>query len=98
VLLDRLGPQHAAVGLALDVVARGFGYAILIQRPAVDRTYEGLPVVVREITPASPGGGVRMIWPRGVRLSDRAAAMVAFATEHARDIDPRMRRQALGLP
>jgi hypothetical protein len=33
-----------------------------------------------------------MIWPRHVRLSDRAAALVAFATEHAHDIDPRMRR------
>jgi hypothetical protein len=38
-----------------------------------------------------------MIWPRRVRLSDRAAAMVAFATEHARDLDPRMRRTSLGL-
>lgn len=84
--------------LTRSLVARGFGYAVLIQRPAVDHTYEGLPVVVREITPASPSGGVRMIWPRGVRLSDRAAAMVTFASEHAHDLDPRIRRQALGLP
>ena len=45
-----------------------------------------------------PAGLRSEIWPRQVRLSDRAAALVAFATEHARDLDPRMRRQALGLP
>ncbi|MEU1984538.1 LysR substrate-binding domain-containing protein [Nocardia sp. NPDC019395] len=84
--------------LTRSLVARGFGYAVLIQRPAVDHTYEGRPVMVREITPADPSGGVRMIWPRGVRLSDRAAAMVAFATQHAHDLDPRIRRRALGLP
>jgi len=94
----RIARRTSDFELTRSLVARGFGYAILIQRPAVDRTYEGLPVVVREITPASPSGGVRMIWPRGVRLSDRAAAMVAFATEHACDLDPRMRRQASRLP
>jgi len=35
-----------------------------------------------------------MIWPQRVRLSDRAAAVVAFATEHAHDLDPRRRRAA----
>ena len=83
--------------LTRALVARGFGYSILIQRPAVDRSYEGLPLVVREITPDDPSGNVLMIWPRHVRLSDRAAALVAFATEHAHDIDPRMRRMAPGL-
>ena len=54
-------------------------------------------MVVREITPASPAGGVRMLWPRHVRLSDRAAALVAFAAEHAYDFDPRTRRKAADL-
>jgi DNA-binding transcriptional LysR family regulator len=80
--------------LTRSLVARGFGYAILIQRPAVDRSYEGLPLAVREITPTNPSGGVLMIWPQRVRLSDRAAAVVAFATEHAHDLDPRRRRAA----
>jgi DNA-binding transcriptional LysR family regulator len=93
----RITQRTSDFELTRSLVARGFGYAILIQRPAVDRTYEGLPVVVREITPTSPSGGVRMIWPRQVRLSDRAAAVVAFTTEHAPDIDPRMRRKALDL-
>ena len=89
----RIAHRTSDFELTRSLVARGFGYSILIQRPAVDRSYEGLPVAVREITPASPSGGVRMIWPRGVRLSDRAAAMVAFATEHARDLDPRVKRE-----
>ncbi|MDI9933206.1 LysR family transcriptional regulator [Rhodococcus sp. IEGM 1354] len=83
--------------LTRSLVARGFGFAILIQRPAIDNTYEGLPVAVREITPANPSSGVRMMWPRGVQLSDRASAVVAFATEHAHDLDPRTRRRRLGL-
>lgn len=52
-------------------------------------------MVVREITPAGPSRGVRMIWPREVRLSDRATALIAFATEHARDLDPRVRRSSV---
>jgi DNA-binding transcriptional LysR family regulator len=95
-LTPRIAHRTSDFELTRSLVARGFGYAVLIQRPAVDRTYEGLPVVVREITPAGPSGGVRMIWPRNVRLSDRSAAMVTFATEHARDMDPRMQRRALG--
>jgi DNA-binding transcriptional LysR family regulator len=92
----RISHRTSDFELTRSLVARGFGYAILIQRPAVDHTYEGLPVVVREITPATQSGGVRMIWPREVRLSDRAAAVVAFATQHASDLDPRTRRAALG--
>ena len=90
----RIAQRTSDFELTRALVARGFGYAILIQRPTVDRSYEGLPVVVREITPANPSGGVRMIWPWQVRLSDRAAAMVAFAAKHARDLDPRERREA----
>jgi DNA-binding transcriptional LysR family regulator len=89
----RIAHRTSDFELTRSLVARGFGYSVLIQRPAVDRSYEGRPVVVREITPAGPSGGVRMIWSRQVRLSDRAAAMVAFATEHASDLDPRVRRR-----
>ena len=83
--------------LTRSLVARGFGYTVLVQRPAVDRSYEGLPVVVREITPEGPSGSVRMLWPHHIRLSNRAAALVAFASEHAHDIDPRT-RHGVGPP
>jgi DNA-binding transcriptional LysR family regulator len=94
-ITPRVAQRTSDFELTRSLVARGFGYSILIQRPALDRSYEGLPLVVREITPADPSGNVLMIWPRHIRLSDRAAALVAFATEHARELDPRIRRQAL---
>ena len=96
-LIPRIAQRTSDFELTRSLVARGFGYAILIQRPAIDHTYEGLPVVVREIEPASPSGGVRVMWPHGVQLSDRASALVAFAKEHASDLDPRTRRRGTGL-
>ena len=80
--------------LTRSLVARGFGYSVLVQRPAVDFSYEGLPLVAREITPEVPSVGVRMIWPTDVRLSQRAQAMVAYAADHARHADRRQR----GIP
>jgi DNA-binding transcriptional LysR family regulator len=91
-ITPRVAQRTSDYELTRALVARGFGYSLLIQRPAVDRSYAGLPLITREITPADPSGNVLMIWPRHVRLSDRAAALIAFATEHAHDIDPRMRR------
>jgi DNA-binding transcriptional LysR family regulator len=90
----RVAQRTSDYELTRALVARGFGFSILIQRPAVDRSYEGLPLTVREITPADPSGGVRMIWPRAVRLSDRATALIALAGEHAHDLDPRVRGEA----
>ena len=96
-VVPRITQRTSDFELTRALVARGFGYSILIQRPAVDRSYEGLPLAVREASPAHPGGGVRMIWSRQVQLSDRASALVAFATEHACELDPGARRRALGL-
>ncbi|MFC7344821.1 hypothetical protein [Saccharopolyspora griseoalba] len=45
-------------------MARGFGCSVLIQRPAVHRSYEGLPLVLREIAPAEPAANVLMMWSR----------------------------------
>ncbi|MFD2471647.1 LysR family transcriptional regulator [Amycolatopsis silviterrae] len=75
--------------LTRSLVARGFGYSVLIQRPAVNRSYEDLPVALCEITPAIPAAHVLMMWSREVRLNDRAAALAAFATRNAEQLDPR---------
>ena len=77
--------------LVRALVARGFGYSILIQRPAVNRSYEGLPLSVREITSPSQSGSVLMMWSPQVRLTDRARALVDFASAHANRLDPRNR-------
>lgn len=77
--------------LTRSLVARGLGYSVIVQRPAVDCSYEGLPLAALDIDPAVPGVGVRMVWPRGVRLTDRAQALVTFAAERARFTDYRHR-------
>lgn len=77
--------------LARSLVGRGFGYSILIQRPTVNRSYEGLPIVPLEITSPALAGNVLMMWPHDMRLTDRAAALVGFAIEHADELDPQNR-------
>ncbi len=80
--------------LTRSLVGRGFGYTILIQRPVLDASYEGLPLAVREIDPEITPAVVRMIWPQATRLTDRAAALVEFAKRNAHDLDPRTLRSA----
>ena len=57
------------------------GYALLVQRPANDRTYEGKTVVVKEI--AEPVGDFRILlaWPKGTRLNRRSQAFVEYCRE-----------------
>jgi DNA-binding transcriptional LysR family regulator len=64
-----------------SMVARGMGYAILVQRPVADLSYEGRPLVVRPIHPATRNVPISMIWSQGVRLSKRAEAMLELAVE-----------------
>ncbi|NKX51101.1 LysR family transcriptional regulator, partial [Arthrobacter deserti] len=72
--------------LTRSLVGRGAGYSVLVQRPAVDATYEGLPVVARPIAPAVKPVAVRMIWPEAIRPTVRARAMVAYAAAAVRDV------------
>lgn len=64
-----------------SMVARGMGYAILVQRPVADLSYEGRPLAVRPIHPATRNVPISMIWSQGVRLSKRAEAMLELAVE-----------------
>ena len=54
-----------------SMVARGMGYAILVQRPFADLSYEGKPLAVRPIHPAvamcrSPWSGTAVSGFHGV--------------------------------
>lgn len=86
-LFDRAGVEPEVALRASDfeltrsLVARGMGYAILIQRPVVGQSYEGLPVVVKEIRPAVPPIRVKAVWPETVRLTDRGRALLDFARD-----------------
>lgn len=62
-----------------SMVARGMGYAILVQRPAGDISYEGRPLVVRPIHPSIRHVPVVVVWREGVKLSVAAEAMLALA-------------------
>lgn len=69
--------------LTRSLVGRGLGYALLVQRPARDETYEGLPVVPVEITPTPAPVRVVMAWNAAVRPTRRARALMEFIAEGA---------------
>lgn len=72
---------------ARALIGRGMGYGVLVQRPANDRTYEGMRVVVKEIAEPVREEAVVLAWPRSMRLNRRAQEFVRFcrAQEPARD-------------
>ena len=69
--------RHRTQGYELtrSIVARGLAYAILVQRPPNKSSYEGLPIVEREVDPPLPICPVVLAWPRDARLSPRAQAL-----------------------
>ncbi|WGW11414.1 LysR family transcriptional regulator [Saxibacter everestensis] len=75
--------------LTRSLVGRKLGYSILVQRPALDTSYEGLPFHVKPITAVRPVS-IKIVWPEAFRLTDRARAMVNFA--------PRATRNARSAP
>lgn len=67
--------------LTRALVGRGMGYAVLVQRPENDRTYEGRPLVIKEIAEDVRDERVLVAWPRSMRLHRRAQAFVDFCRE-----------------
>ncbi|MBT2207476.1 MULTISPECIES: LysR family transcriptional regulator [Actinomadura] len=70
--------RTASFEMVRSLVARGAGYSLLIQRPRVGVSYEGLPVEVRPI--GDPVVPMRVVLARaaGARLTRRAAAFAHF--------------------
>jgi DNA-binding transcriptional LysR family regulator len=65
---------------ARSFVGRGLGWTLLVQRPAQDVTYEGLPVVCKEIHDPHPSAvAVVIAWPQEAMLSRAARAFIQFA-------------------
>ena len=67
--------------LVRSLVARGFGYSLLIQKPRIDVSYEGRSVVAKRISPQLSAESAVIVWPRSMRLTDRARALIEFAAE-----------------
>ncbi|QNE14382.1 LysR family transcriptional regulator [Pseudarthrobacter sp. NBSH8] len=57
-----------------SLVARGVGYSLVIQRPAIDLSYEGLELVARPLNPRPREETVSCAWPSNRKLSPNARA------------------------
>jgi DNA-binding transcriptional LysR family regulator len=79
-LTPRVAYRPTTYELTRALVGRGMGYALLVQRPANDRTYEGYPVVIKEIAEPVPDARVVIAWPRTMRLNRRADEFVRYCT------------------
>jgi DNA-binding transcriptional LysR family regulator len=77
---------------ARSFVGRGLGWTLLLQRPKADVTYEGRPVVVKDIaTPVLPPVAVDVVWHPESLLSKASRTFITHAVRMAR-------AGALGLP
>lgn len=72
--------------LTRSLVARNLAYALLVQRPTTRSSYEGLPIVEREITPEATAVPVILAWLRDARLSPRAQALAELARAQYADL------------
>ncbi len=69
---------------ARSFVGRGLGWTLLLQQPSADVTYEGMPVVVRDIgSPALPAVAVDVVWHPESLPSRASRALVALAVRMA---------------
>jgi DNA-binding transcriptional LysR family regulator len=77
---------------ARSFVGRGFGWTLLLQRPSANVTYEGRPVVVKDIAvPVLPPVAVDVVWHPESLLSKASRTFIAHSVRMARV-------GALGLP
>ena len=67
--------------LVRSLVARGLGYSLLVQKPRIDTSYEGLPLVAKPIHPQFSRESAVILWPRSLQLTDRAKALVEYARQ-----------------
>lgn len=61
------------------LVGRGLGYAVLVQHPRSEITYDGRRVVALPIADAVPDVSVVLAHPRGAQLTRRAEALARFS-------------------
>src|SRR4051812_16178171 len=77
---------------ARSFVGRGLGWTLLLQRPSANVTYEGRPVVVKDIAaPVLPAVAVAVVWSPDSLLSKASRTFITHAVRMAQ-------RGALGLP
>ncbi|WP_394163027.1 LysR family transcriptional regulator [Galactobacter valiniphilus] len=78
----RVGPRLPHIDLVRALVARGIGYSLLMSRPhQAPYSTEGFPIVTRPLEPRAGLTSVVALWPEGVRLTKRAAALLECAQD-----------------
>jgi DNA-binding transcriptional LysR family regulator len=80
-LAPRIAHRTTNFELVRALVARHLGYAVLIQRPKFDVTYEGLPLEVRPIANPIPPLAVALAWPKTIHQHRRVMAFAAFGAK-----------------
>ena len=78
-LRPRIRHRTSSYEAVRTLVGRGLGYGILVQRPANPASYEGYPVVMKEIEPAVPPVGIDVIWSAAIPPTPRVRALIDFA-------------------
>lgn len=78
-LTPRIRHRTANFEAVRTLVGRGLGYGVLVQRVANDRSYEGTPVVTREISPPVAPVGIDVVWSSSSEAPDRVSALIEFA-------------------
>ncbi len=78
-LTPRIRHRTANFEAVRTLVGRGLGYGVLVQRVANDRSYEGTPVVTREISPPVAPVGIDVVWSSSSETPDRVSALIEFA-------------------
>ncbi len=77
---------------ARSFVGRGFGWTLLLQRPSANITYEGKPVVVKDIaSPVLPDVAINIVWHPDSLLSKASRTFITHAVRLAEE-------DALGIP
>lgn len=82
-LTPRIRQRVRSYEAVRTLVGRGLGYGILVQRPANAASYEGLPLVRRELEPAVDAVGVDVLWSADAEPPARVRALLDFATSLA---------------
>lgn len=78
-LTPRIRHRTASYEAVRTLVGRGLGYGILVQRPANPASYEGYPVVMKEISPPVEPVGIDVIWSATIDPPERVQALISFA-------------------
>ncbi|MGI8393223.1 LysR substrate-binding domain-containing protein [Leucobacter sp. W1038] len=78
-LTPRIRHRTANYEAVRTLVGRQLGYGILVQRITNDKSYEGYPVVMKEISPAVPPVGIDVIWSASTPTPARVTALIEFS-------------------